>query len=214
MVEWIGRALFFRGYVMVAPVRVEQIGHQPPPDAGAWSARYTYHGPCKGGRYVITNQAFYREQIGIIVTEDGTIPCETSVLQIGGRRCLRGREWRTPESVGKRLFAPAGPNPADAIGDAIRWELIYGGRSGEEMALTYREYVKKPVLVARDTGVQQVGYSYFARPDFYQDLKYDLSKSSRVVFREIELEILEASNAGVRFRVLRDAERLAPQPAR
>src|SRR5262249_43734087 len=61
MVEWIGRAHILRGYVMVSPVRVDHLGRQPPTDAGVWPARYTYHGPCAGGRYVITNEKFYRD---------------------------------------------------------------------------------------------------------------------------------------------------------
>ena len=191
MVEWIGRARFLRGYLMVSPVKVIGTSRQPPTDSGAWPARYTYHGPCTGGRYVITNPKFYGEEIGIIVADDGTIPCDRSVLQVQGVK--RGRQWRTPESVGTRAFTPV-PVVADLTEAPIKWELIYSGRSGEEIALAYREYASGPD-------------GTFARSAFYQDLKYDLSKSSRIVFRSMELEIVEASNAGVTFRVLRDAER-------
>ena len=194
MVEWIGRARFLRGYRMVAPVTVERIGVQPPKDPIVWPARYIYEGPCPEGRYVVTTPNFYREAIGIIVADDGTIPCEMSVLQIQGAK--RGREWRASEA-NSRPFIPA-PFLDDLKQSPIKWELIYSGRSGNEIALSYREYA---------SGTEGT----FARPAFYQDLKYDLATSDRIVFRSLELEIVEASNAGVRFRVLRDGERSAPQ---
>lgn len=197
MVEWIGRAHFLRGYVMVTPVEVVSIGRQPPRDDSAWGARYAYHGSCAGGRYVITNRGFYREAIGIIVAADGTIPCEASVLQIRGAK--RGREWRTPNAVGTRAFVPA-PFFADRRQAPIKWELIYTGRSGDEITLAYREYAAGP----RGT---------FARPAFRQTLTYGLSTSDRVVFRSMELEIIEASSAGVRFRVVRDPARFWFEPS-
>lgn len=194
MVEWIGKASLLRGYRMVAPVKVERIGRQPPSSAGAWAARFTYHGTCGHGRYVITTPTFYKEKIGIIVTENGEIPCDKSVIQIRGLR--RGRSWHTPESIGTRAFLPE-PVVVDVRQAPIKWELIYSGRSGDEVALAYREYMS-------------LQGGTFARPDFYQDLKYDLRVSRHVVFRSTEIEILEASNAGVKFRVLRDAARSLP----
>src|SRR5262245_54681919 len=138
MVEWLGRTRILRGYKMVMPVRVSSIGQQPPSDPGlVWAARYTYHGPCAGGRYVITTPTFYAENVGIIVAADGTIPCAGSVLQLKGGRV--GKDYATPEVVGQRAFAPT-PFLDGISGDAIRWELIYSGRSGDEVSLSYREY--------------------------------------------------------------------------
>jgi len=193
MIEGIDDARFLPGYVLTGELRVDKLGRQPSRDAGVWSAWYLYRGPCTGGRYLITNPRFYPGELGIIVAEDGSIPCEASVLQYLGAK--RGREWRTPEAVGTRPFVPQ-PFPIDSRG--LKWELVYSGRSANEIGLTYREYASGPD-------------GTFARPAFYQDLKYDLSTSNRVVFRSIEIEILDASNAGVRFRVLRDLERLSPE---
>lgn len=182
---------------MVEPVKIERIGVQPPGAGVVWAARYAYDGPCEGGRYLITTPTFYNESIGIIVTEDGTIPCETSVLQVKGAKS--GRRWSTPQAVGSRAFTPH-PFLADLTQTALKWELIYSGRSGNEVVLDYREYSSGPD-------------GTFARPAFYQQLKYDLSQSDRVVFRAVELQIIEASNSGVEFRVLRDAERDVAQPS-
>jgi hypothetical protein len=89
---------------------------------------------------------------------------------------------------------PAGPSIVGNQGEAVGWELIYSGRSGNEVSLSYREYMAAGAAAG------------IARPAFYQDLKYDLAHSHRIVFRSMELEIVDASNAGVQFRVLRDGE--------
>ena len=196
MIEWIGRARILRGYRLVTPLKVARLGRQPPTDAGVWPAYYRYNGSCRNGRYVITNEKFYRDgEVGIIVAEDGTIPCEASVIQLTGVK--RGRQWLTPEAVGTRAFVPA-PVLADLKEAPIRWELVYSGRAGNEIGLAYREYASVPG-------------GELARPAFYQELKYDLSASNRVVFRTLEVEVTEASNVGITFRVLRDEERSGPQ---
>ena len=53
--------------------------------------------------------------------------------------------------------------------------------------ITYREFADDPV-----------------RPAFDRRLRYDLANSNRIVFCDLELEISEASNAGVAFTVTRD----------
>jgi hypothetical protein len=191
MVEWVGHALFLPGYSLRGPLRVDRIGAQPVSDGTMWVARYNYGGACSGGRYVATTPRFYNETIGIIVAEDGTIPCEKSVLQIAGLK--KGRQWSTPEAVGTRPFT-RGPFLAGGVEAAIKWELLYSGRSGDEITLDYREYSATP-------------QGTFARPAFYQQLRYDLHNNDRIVFRSMEIQIVEASNSGVKFRVLRDAER-------
>ncbi len=60
-----------------------------------------------------------------------------------------------------------------------------------------------------DTGVlfRKSGYyreysGDFARPAFYQDLVFDLSDSKIVGFRSARIEIIEATNTEVTYRVL------------
>jgi hypothetical protein len=69
-----------------------------------------------------------------------------------------------------------------------RRELIYTGRSGSTIGVTYREF-------AHD----------LARPAFFQDLKYDLDDSDIVVYRDWRLRVLEANNQHIRFAVTDDA---------
>jgi hypothetical protein len=196
MVEWIGNTRFLPGFRMIKPLKVDGIGNQPPFDAGPWVAHYTYRGTCEGGQYLLTNPRFYAEEIGVVIASDGSIPCEKPVVQF--RSTKAGRTWATPEQVGVRAFAPT-PYVAEKSGSPIRWELLYSGRSGSEVTLDYREYSYDPLN------------GTFARPAFYQQVKYDLATSKVLVFREMKLEILEASNSGVTFRVLKDATRAERQ---
>lgn len=55
------------------------------------------------------------------------------------------------------------------------------------LCITYSEFVDGPV-----------------RPAFDQDLRYDPANSNRIAFRDLDLEISEAPNAGVAFTVIRD----------
>lgn len=70
--------------------------------------------------------------------------------------------------------------------DAFRYELLLQGASNKTLRLAYREFLND-----------------MARPAFFQDATYDLDKFPMVVpFRNVRIEILEASNAGVKYRVL------------
>ena len=74
-----------------------------------------------------------------------------------------------------------------ATDESFREELIYTGRTGHTVAITYREFKKE-----------------FARPAFYQNLIYDVSTSDEVVFRNYRLKLLGADNTGIKFIVVSD----------
>jgi hypothetical protein len=57
-------------------------------------------------------------------------------------------------------------------------QLIYGGRSGDTIKLTYREYP----LPGR------------AEPLEMQELQFDLSKTNKITFQEMRLEVIEANS--------------------
>jgi hypothetical protein len=65
-------------------------------------------------------------------------------------------------------------------------QLIYGGRSGDTIKLTYREY-RRP-----------------GRGDLpeAQELQFDLSRSNRITFQEMRLEVIEASSERIVATVL------------
>lgn len=63
-------------------------------------------------------------------------------------------------------------------------ELLYNGRSGDTIRLTYREFAED-----------------LTRPTTTQELQYDLAASPVVGFRNVRLEVLEANNTEVQFRL-------------
>lgn len=77
-----------------------------------------------------------------------------------------------------RLCTRAGPN-------AFRQELIYSGVSQGTITIEYREFTND-----------------MARPAFSQTLRYDLNEGREIGFRGARLEILEANNISVRYRVI------------
>ena len=64
-------------------------------------------------------------------------------------------------------------------------ELIYNGRVGDGLRFIYREF-----------------YEDMARPSFTQEIQYDLAISKTIGFKSAELEILEATNTRISYRVL------------
>ena len=73
---------------------------------------------------------------------------------------------------------------SDASG--FRRELIYGGVSQGTVSLSYREFIND-----------------MARPAFSQDLRYDLGAGSEIGFRGARIEIIQAGNVSVKYRVLK-----------
>lgn len=91
---------------------------------------------------------------------------------------------------------PAGSQVNGVIGTAERnagselRELLYNGRSGSTIRFLYREYAATS------------GGSAVARPAFSQELTYDLNESPIIGFQSVRVEVLEASNTTIRYRVL------------
>lgn len=70
--------------------------------------------------------------------------------------------------------------------NSYKYELLYQGVSKQTLRLAYREY-----------------FQSLARPAFYQELTYDIDElPTEVTFRGVRIEVLEAGNSGIRYRVL------------
>jgi len=69
----------------------------------------------------------------------------------------------------------------------FRRELLYQGAAGGILRVSYREYVND-----------------LARPAFTQDATYDLASAgpTHVTFKGAAIEVLEAGNSGLRYKVL------------
>jgi hypothetical protein len=64
-------------------------------------------------------------------------------------------------------------------------ELIYSGKSGTVIKIVYREFSND-----------------MARPAFTQELQYDLNESKIIKFRKTTIEIIQATNQEITFKVL------------
>jgi hypothetical protein len=80
-------------------------------------------------------------------------------------------------------------------------ELLYAGREGDILHITYREYY---LLFDYKTG-KVISH---ARPAFYQQVYYDLKKSDAVVFQDWVLQVLDANNQQIRFKVIKEPPRI------
>ena len=72
-----------------------------------------------------------------------------------------------------------------AEGNAERRELVYNGRSGTTIRLVYQEFEEAT-----------------SRPAVSQQLSYDLADDSIIGFEGVRIEVLEASNVDITYRVL------------
>jgi len=71
--------------------------------------------------------------------------------------------------------------------DFIRKELIYAGKSGSTIDISYREF-----------------RGGLAAPAFFQSVRYDLTESPIVRFQKFQIQIDSASNQSITYRVLKD----------
>lgn len=71
--------------------------------------------------------------------------------------------------------------------DFLRKELIYSGKSGTTIEISYREF-----------------RGGFAAPAFYQNLKYDLVDSKAIQFQKFKIEVIQADNQKLTYKILTD----------
>ncbi len=105
-------------------------------------------------------------------------------IDSGGKaRMISDKEYTKTYDI---HYGPAGLfAPTDVIlKGSLKQELVYNGKSKDTIRMSYLEYVDD-----------------MARPSFFQELTYDLSESRLIAFRDIRMEVLEATNIGIRFVV-------------
>ena len=78
-------------------------------------------------------------------------------------------------------------------------ELLYAGREGDVLHITYREYSTQ--VIGRQV-------ANLARQPFFQQLFYDLKTSDTVVFQDWVFQVLDANNQQIRFKVVKEPPRL------
>ncbi|NJD24855.1 MAG: hypothetical protein FIB06_05560 [Betaproteobacteria bacterium] len=71
--------------------------------------------------------------------------------------------------------------------DSFQQTLIYSGKSGNKINIAYREFSNS-----------------LARPAFNNNVEYDLSDSKIIAYKGAQLEILEATNQHIKFKLLKN----------
>lgn len=71
--------------------------------------------------------------------------------------------------------------------DGFQQTLIYSGRIGNKVNIAYREFSNSA-----------------ARPAFNNDVEYDLSESKTIGYKGAEIEIIEATNRMIKYKVNRN----------
>jgi len=74
--------------------------------------------------------------------------------------------------------------------DLFKSELLYNGREKDTVFLLYREYTGEGM----------------ARSPFYQQLRYNIKDSSVINFKSLKIEVLDATNEGITFKVVSDGD--------
>jgi hypothetical protein len=131
---------------------------------------------------------FYSENMTSYDAILGTTPYMAGGLcrQIDGSGPIRGfiqagrcnMNWNaTPQVEETQIY--------DVDSPGFRQELIYNGRSGDTLKFLYREFSGDMM-----------------RPPFSQDVQYDLTESSTIGFRGARIEVLDATNTQLRYRVM------------
>lgn len=77
----------------------------------------------------------------------------------------------------------------EASEDYVRRELIYSGRSADTIKVAYREY-----------------RGGMAAPAFFQNVEYDLGASKTIKFRRFTLDVINATNQSITYKVVSDQE--------
>ena len=73
------------------------------------------------------------------------------------------------------------------MGESFQQTLIYNGRIGDKINVGYREFSNS-----------------LARPAFNNDVEYDLSASRTIGYKGAQIEVIDANNNSITYRVLRN----------
>ncbi|MFI5335966.1 MAG: hypothetical protein ACHQ5A_04235 [Opitutales bacterium] len=76
--------------------------------------------------------------------------------------------------------------------DAFQQTLIYSGKNGNKVRLGYREFSNS-----------------VARPAFNNDVEYDLTESTVIGYKGARVEIIEATNEFIRYKVIQNFNQAA-----
>jgi hypothetical protein len=85
-------------------------------------------------------------------------------------------------------FTPVRSIEIDQSKPYENYEIVYTGKSGDNVTFVYREYTPED----------------FAKPAFYQNLTYNLADGKEIQFRKLRMQVIEANNNIIKLKVLSD----------
>ncbi|MGE4500347.1 MAG: hypothetical protein AB7C96_08405 [Hydrogenovibrio sp.] len=103
--------------------------------------------------------------------EEGAELCVISVF--GGKACYKG-EYERKKQLSEK-------------GNSFQQTLIYSGRVGDKINISYREFSNNT-----------------ARPAFNNDVEYDLSFSSTIGYKGALIEVIKADNSSITYKLIRN----------
>jgi hypothetical protein len=86
-------------------------------------------------------------------------------------------------------FSPAKSIEIDKSQQYENYEIVYTGKSGDNVIFVYREYTPEDL----------------AKPAFYQNLTYNLAEGKAIQFRKLQMQVIEANNEKIKLKVLSDS---------
>lgn len=72
---------------------------------------------------------------------------------------------------------------------SIKWELVYAGKSNNNVKIYYREYVVQ-------------NGAWLAKDAFTQELNYDLSEGNIIRYKDIQMGVISANNEKIVYKVI------------
>jgi len=131
-----------------------------------------------GWNHVCTKTGSYN------IGEEKTAVVGAEIVQIIQGGCLAYR-WEPTGPINKLLNRSSYND--DYFNPPIDKELIYAGRAGDTLHLTYREYT----------------INGLARTPFFQQVYYDLKTSNEIIFQDWIIQVIDANNQQIRFKVIK-----------
>ena len=98
-------------------------------------------------------------------------------------------EVGSPMGVREKCWGDSYYQAATLKNCIVRQELVYSGREGYVMHMTYKEYVGE-------------NGNYSLKESFLQNVGFDLRQSNIVSFRDIYFKVIEATETSIEFMVI------------
>lgn len=131
----------------------------------------------------------YRKNTSFVIGQEKTAVVGAEMVQktFSTIQCIKTRY--EPTGLNLMLFKRE-PVIVDNIpyDETVEKELLYSGRERNTLHITYREYTVRGM----------------ARTPFFQNLYYDLSVSDKIVFQDWLIQVIDANNQKIVFKVINE----------